>query len=265
MNQVIERRFQARIPSPSSKNLEPENEILLKPIRRVRLYENAADQIQTLILRKKYAPGDRLPSERSLAQQFHISRHSLREALRILDVMGLIEIKVGDGIYVKEVNFLPYIESLNFSIRTRLQVERDTLVKLWETRRMLEVGMVDIAARKINDSFLKSLWWCIEEMKKNIDHQDAFISSGIRFHRLIAEIGQNEVLILVWDMLANLIRTSQNKIYRIPWSPKKALAAHKKIYRALEARDSKKAVEAMKQHMLEEEKALVASVEKRKT
>jgi len=86
---------------------------------------------------------------------------------------------------------------------------------------MLEVGMVDIAARQINDSFLKSLWWCIEEMKKNIDHQDAFISSGIRFHRLIAEIGQNEVLILVWDMLANLIRTSQNKIYRIPWSPRK--------------------------------------------
>ncbi len=71
---------------------------------------------------------------------------------------------------------------------------------------MLEVGMVDIAAKRINDSFLKSLWWCIEEMKKNIDHQDAFISSGIRFHRLIAEIGQNEVLILVWDMLANLIR-----------------------------------------------------------
>jgi GntR family transcriptional repressor for pyruvate dehydrogenase complex len=102
-------------------------------------------------------------------------------------------------------------------------------------------------------------------MKKNIDHQDAFISSGIRFHRLIAEIGQNEVLILVWDMLANLIRTSQNKIYRIPWSPKKALAAHKKIYRALEARDSQKAVEAMKQHMLEEEKALMASVEKGKT
>jgi GntR family transcriptional repressor for pyruvate dehydrogenase complex len=265
VNQVIGHRFQALTSSPSSKDLEPESEMLLKPIRRVRLYENAADQIQTLILRKKYAPGDRLPSERSLAQQFHISRHSLREALRILDVMGLIEIKVGDGIYVKEVNFLPYIESLNFSIKTRLQIERNTLVKLWETRRMLEVGMVDIAAKQMNDSFLKSLWWCIEEMKKNIDHQDAFISSGIRFHRLIAEISGNEVLILVWDMLANLIRTSQNKIYRIPLSPKKALDAHTKIYRALEARDPRKAVEAMKQHMFEEEKALMASVEKRKT
>jgi GntR family transcriptional repressor for pyruvate dehydrogenase complex len=265
VKQVIARRSNIPFPSDPSKKPDPESEILLKPVRRVRLYENAVDQIQTLILRKKYAPGDRLPSERSLAQQFHISRHSLREALRILDVMGLIEIRVGDGIYVKEINFLPYIESLNFSIRTKLQIERDTLVKLWETRRILEVGMVDIAAKKINDSLLRSLWWCIQEMKKNIDHQDAFISSGIRFHRLIAEIGQNEVLILVWDMLANLIRTSQNKIYRIPWSPKKALAAHKKIYHALEARDAKKAAKAMKQHMLEEEKALVASVEKGKT
>ena len=266
MNQVIGRRFPTRPPSAPSKKPEPESEILLKPIRRVRLYENAADQIQTLILRKKYAPGDRLPSERSLAQQFHISRHSLREALRILDVMGLIEIKVGDGIYVKEVNFLPYIESLNISLKTRLQIERNTLVKLWETRRMLEVGMVDIAAKRINDSFLKSLWWCIEEMKKTIDHQDAFISSGNQLHRLIAEIGQNEVLISVWDMLANLIRTSQTKSIPHPLvSQKSPRRPQRSINRALEARDSKKAVEAMKQHMLEEEEALMASVEKRKT
>jgi DNA-binding FadR family transcriptional regulator len=179
--------------------------------------------------------------------------------------MGLIEIKVGDGIYVKEVDFLPYIESLNLSIGNRLQIERDTFVKLWEARRILEVGMVDLASKQINESFLKSLWWCIEEMKKNLNHQEAFISSGIRFHRLIAEIGQNEVVILVWDMLANLMRKSQSKIYRIPWSPRKALAAHKKIYRALEARDPQKAVEEMKHHMLEEEKALKASVEKAKT
>jgi len=101
-------------------------------------------------------------------------------------------------------------------------------------------------------------------MKKNIDHQDAFISAGIRFHRLIAEIAQNEILILIWDMLANLMRKSQNKIYRISWSPKKALYAHKKIYLTLKARDPGRAVEAMKQHMLDEEKALVAALDKRK-
>jgi DNA-binding FadR family transcriptional regulator len=238
--------------------------MFLKPIRRVRLYENAVEQIQTLILRKKYKPGDRLPSERSLAEQFHISRHSLREALRILDVMGLIEIKVGDGIYVKEVDFLPYIESLNLSISSRLQIERDTFVKLWGARKILEMGMVELAVKQATESFLKSLWWCIEEMKKNIDHQDAFISAGIRFHRLIAEMAQNEVLILIWDMLANLMRKSQDKIYRISWSPKKALHAHKKIYLTLKAKDPRKAVEAMKRHMLEEEKALVAALEKGK-
>src|SRR3972149_270334 len=168
VNQVIVRRSRLPISSDPSKNLEPENEILLKPIRRGRLYENAVDQIQTLILRKKYTPGDRLPSERSLAQQFHISRHSLREALRILDVMGLIEIKVGDGIYVKEINFLPYIESVNLSISSRLQMERDSFIKLWEVRKILEVGMVDLSSRQITQPFLKSLWRCIEEMEKNI-------------------------------------------------------------------------------------------------
>ena len=81
--------------------------MLLKPIKRVRLYENAVEQIQSLILKNDYKPKDRLPPERSLAEQLNISRPSLREALRILSVMGLIEIKVGDGIYVKDVSFLP--------------------------------------------------------------------------------------------------------------------------------------------------------------
>jgi len=101
-------------------------------------------------------------------------------------------------------------------------------------------------------------------MKKNIDHQDGFISAGIRFHRLIAEMAQNEILILIWDMLANLMRKSQKKIYRISWSPQSGLHAHKRIYLALKAKDPQRAVEAMKHHMLEEEKALVAALDKGK-
>ncbi len=264
MSKVIALRPQSSLPPLPPKKLKIENEMLLKPIRRVRLYENAAEQIQTLILKKKYKPGDRLPSERSLAEQFHISRHSLREALRILDVMGLIEIKVGDGIYVKEVNFLPYIESVNLSISSRLQMERDSFIKLWEVRKILEVGMVDLSTRQITEPFLKSLWRCIEEMQKNIGNQDVFISFGIRFHRLIAEAGQNEILILIWDTLANLIRRSHDKIYRISRSPKRSLLAHKKIYFALKKRDVQEAMEAMKQHMLEEEMALVAALQKGK-
>jgi hypothetical protein len=110
-------------PEPLPKDLKLEENILLKPIKRVRLYENAVEQIQSLILRNRYKPKDRLPPERSLAEQLNISRPSLREALRILSVMGLIEIKVGDGIYVKDVSFLPYIESVNLSISSRLQTE----------------------------------------------------------------------------------------------------------------------------------------------
>jgi len=262
VNRVISRRSQTPALSDFPENSERDNRTLLKPIRRVRLYENAVDQIQTLILRKKYRPGDRLPSERSLAEQFHISRHSLREALRILDVLGLIEIKVGDGIYVKGVNFLPYIESVNLSISSRLQMERESFIKLWEVRKILEVGMIDLSTRQITEPFLKSLRRCIEEMERNIGSQDAFISSGIRFHRLIAEAGQNEILILIWDTLANLIRRSHDKIYRISRSPKRSLLAHKRIYFALKKRNVQKAVKAMKQHMLEEEKALVAALEK---
>jgi GntR family transcriptional repressor for pyruvate dehydrogenase complex len=252
------------VPSEISrvKELGGENGMLLKPIKRVRLYENAVEQIQSLVLRNQCKPGDRLPPERSLAEQLNISRPSLREALRILSVMGFIEIKVGDGIYVKEVSFLPYIESVNLSISSRLQLEQDSFVKLWQVRKILEVGMVDLLARRITEPFLKSLWHCIEEMEKNIDDPDAFISSGIRFHRLIAEAGQNEILILIWDTLADLIRKSHDKIYRIARSPRRSLLAHKRIYAALKKRNVQKAVEAMKKHMAGEEEALLAALTK---
>jgi len=236
--------------------------MLLKPIKRVRLYENAVEQIQSLILRNRYKPGDRLPPERNLAQQLNISRPSLREALRILSVMGLIQINVGNGIYVKEVSFLPYVESVNLSISSRLQMERDSFIKLWQVRKILEVAMVELLGRRVTEPLLKSLWHCIEEMKKNIDDQDSFISSGIRFHRLIAEAGQNEILILLWDTLVELIRKSHDKIYRIARSPKRSLLAHRRIYFALKKRNVRKAVEAMRKHMAEEEQALLAALVK---
>lgn len=182
--------------------------MLLKPIKRVRLYENAVEQIQSLILRKHYKPGDRLPS-------------------------------------------------VNLSISSRLQMEQDSFIKLWQVRKILEVGMVGFLPKRTTEPFLKSLWHCIEEMEKNIDDQDAFISSGIRFHRLIAEAGKNEILILIWDTLGNFIRKSHDKIYRISRSPKRSLLAHKGIYSALKKRSVRKAVEAMKKHMDEEEQALL--------
>lgn len=238
--------------------------MLLKPIKKVRLYENAVDQIQSLIMRNRYKPGDRLPPERTLAEQLKISRPSLREALRILSVMGLIEIKVGDGIYVKDVSFIPYVKSLNLSISSRLYMERDNFIKLWQVRKILEVAMVGHLEKRVSEPLLNSLWHCIEEMRKNIDNQDVFISSGIRFHRIIAEAGQNEILILLWDTLVDLIRKSHDKIYRIARSPKRSLLAHKRIYFALKRKNVPKAVEAMEKHMAEEEQALLAALTKAK-
>jgi GntR family transcriptional regulator, transcriptional repressor for pyruvate dehydrogenase complex len=258
-------KVRTSIETPRSRGMEREDGMVLKPIKRVRLYENAVEQIRSLILRNRYSPGDRLPAERNLAEQLSISRPSLREALRVLSVMGLIDIRVGDGIYVKEVNFLPYIESVNLSISSRLQMEQDSFMKLWQARKILEVGMVDLLEEKITDSFLKNLKHSIEEMGKNIDNEDAFISCGIRFHRLIAEGGQNEILILIWDTLGNLIRRSHSKIYPIFKSPKKSLAAHKRIYAALKTKDIQKATEAMKKHMAEEELALLTALTKVKS
>ena len=127
----------------------------LLPIKKSRLYENAVDQIKSLILTKELNPGDRLPSERELAQQLCIGRPTIREAIRILDLMGLIEIRLGNGTYVKGLNFLPYMESIVDTISSRLSLEDDSLLKLWEVRKIFELAIMRLASRNMTPQRLR--------------------------------------------------------------------------------------------------------------
>jgi GntR family transcriptional regulator, transcriptional repressor for pyruvate dehydrogenase complex len=233
----------------------------LKPIQRSRLYESAVDQIRSLILADDYKPGDRLPSERELAEQLSVGRPSVREALRILGAMGLIEIRVGNGTYVRDVTLLPYIDSLITHISSRLKTQEGNLLKLWDVRKILEVGNVGLACSRITPGRLDKMAACVQEMEKNIRNRETFISTGVQFHREIAEATDNEILIMLWNNVWDLIlrsdayRRRSSPRFRLRHSPSQSLEDHRRIYRALIRRNQAESLMAMEEHLAKEEEA----------
>jgi len=233
----------------------------LKPIQRSRLYESAVDQIRSLILADNYKPGDRLPSERELAEQLSVGRPSVREALRILGAMGLIEIRVGNGTYVRDVTLLPYIESLIAHISSRLKVREENILKLWEVRKILETGNVGLACSRMTAQRLDKMARCVQEMEKNIKNREAFVSTGVQFHREIAEATDNEILIMlwnnVWDLIlrSDLYRRRSSPHFRMRHSPSQSLEDHRRIYRALSRGNHAESLRAMEEHLEKEEEA----------
>jgi GntR family transcriptional repressor for pyruvate dehydrogenase complex len=233
----------------------------LQPVKKSRLYESAVDQIRSLILANNYEPGDRLPSERELAEQLSIGRPSVREALRILGTMGLIEIRVGNGTYVRDVSLLPYMESLITLISSRMKDCEENILKLWEVRKILEAGNVLLACSRMTSRQLEKIEACVQEMERNIKNRDVFMSSGVQFHREIAAATGNEILILIWNNLwdmilrSDLYRRRYHPHFRMLHSPQQALEGHKKICRALAQGNRGESLRAMEEHLEKEERA----------
>lgn len=235
----------------------------LLPIKKSRLYENAVDQIKSLILTKELNPGDRLPSERELAQQLCIGRPTIREAMRILDLMGLIEIRLGNGTYVKGLNFLPYMESIVDTISSRLSLEDDSLLKLWEVRKIFELAIMRLASRNMTPQRLRAIEQCLQRMKESLQDREAFLLHGEQFHRNLAETTQNEFLYLLYKSLWDMIHRSEFRILSRGYrhganSLRSTLKADQKIYRALAKGDAQEAEKAMEAHLLSEENILMA-------
>ncbi len=119
---------------------------MLRPIKKTRLYEGVVSQIEHLIRTKKLSPGDRLPSERELATTLGIGRASVREALRTLDSTGLIDVRSGQGAFLRNLSVDPYLASIRESLSFLLDVREETLLELWEVRQGLEEQIASHAA-----------------------------------------------------------------------------------------------------------------------
>jgi GntR family transcriptional repressor for pyruvate dehydrogenase complex len=216
------------------------------------LSEKIADKLLTLIREKRLRPGDKLPPERELAQQMGVSRPSLREALRALSIMKIVENRQGSGTYITSLEPETLVEHLDFIIA----LNDKSFLDLFQARKILEVGLANLAAQLITDAELKELEACQARSEASIDDPEAFLNADLEMHQRITDAARNQLLALFMKSINDLNIASRRRTGELADVRKMTQKDHRAILAALKARDPQAAAGAMRDHLDHVEKRL---------
>ena len=203
-----------------------------------------AEQIAEQILSGRLSPLAQLPPERNLATQFGVSRNAVREAVKILQTRGLVEIKQGCGTIVTGDPTMP-VQQAYLDI---LKGEKDVEYKLLEMRIGLETYVAAIAAQRATTRDLKKINQNLDEFRRHVEDLDLCAELDIEFHRLIVDSSQNKLFNLILAPMAVMLleyrRRSLKGADRLT-----VLEHHKAVVEAIEAKDPSLASTLMRKHL----------------
>jgi len=226
-----------------------------KPIKTKKIYEEIVEQIRQLISEGELRPGDKLLSERELSDRLQVSRASVREAMSALEIMGLIEVRPGDGTFIRKTS----VDSIIGPMALILSMEKDTIMELLEVRKVLEVEAAGLAAERATQEEIEEMRDALEQMSLDLNEGKLGEAADHKFHYAIYKATRNSILLrlmnTVSDSMQQNIRTNRQRLYLIPDNPERLLKEHKSIYQAIVARGPKLARECMYEHLYRAEKA----------
>lgn len=228
-----------------------------KPIKTKKIYEEIIDQVKSLIAEGILNPGDKLISEREMADRLKVGRSAVREAFRALEAMGVIEIRQGEGTFIKEVS----TDSLAQTLALFLMTERDTTRELLELRKILEVEAAGLAAQRHTEEESRKMEEALEQMEKDIASGDLGQQADWHFHYAVAEASHNSLLVRLMDSIGDTIRrvlrTARQELYRTPGTPQRLLGEHRAVFDAIRNSRDQEARRAMCEHLERVERALL--------
>ncbi|MBB4660537.1 FadR/GntR family transcriptional regulator [Conexibacter arvalis] len=225
----------------------------LEPVQRSPLYEQVAERVRAFIEASGLAPGDKLMSERGLAEQLGVSRTSVRQALTALRVQGLVEIKHGEGVFLMEAprELIPRLTS------GIVESEVDHPM-IWEVREAVEVQAARLAARRRQDADLAAMEAALSAMEQSIDAGGDGIEGDRGFHAALAQAARNPLLHdLIGQMRDVFDRTSAASLTHAG-RPQVSLASHRAILDAVARGDEPAAAEEMRRHIVRSAQLVVA-------
>jgi len=202
-------------------------------------------QLKAMICGGELAPGDRLPPERELAEQLGVSRSSLREGIRTLTLLGVVETRHGSGTAVAQ----DATTVLHAPFEFLIGLEQPDLVDLYDARRVIECAIAERAALRHTDDQVAQLWNTVDEMAGAAESPARFIDPNVAFHRALAQMSGNVVLTRVMESLMVSIRLAIATTNAVGRDPSVTVAVHRAIAEAVARQDPDAAVAAMHEHM----------------
>ncbi len=206
-------------------------------------------QFHTLIRQGRLKHGDRLPSERSLAEQFGVSRSSVREAIRSLELQGLVRSKRGSGTFIDTANVEGNLDSVMAFITATLSTGGADLTDVFEMRHVLEPPIAALAARRATPEDVQRLRGILFEQRARIDAGGTGVESDTAFHFALASATHNTALIKVVSAVEDILQLSRDRSLQEPGRPLRSLESHWEILQTIEVGDSARALQAMEHHL----------------
>ena len=222
-------------------------------VRRQRLYEDIVQELHSLIRQGVLAHGTRLPSERVLAEQFKVSRSSIREAIRSLELQGLVVSKRGSGTFINTED----LDSVVALIASTLNSGRDTIKDIFEVRHLLEPQIAGVAAQRADPDEVQRLGEILEDQQGQIESGQTGVDADTAFHFALASATHNSALIKVVSAVEGILRLSRDQSLQEPGRAQRSLASHRQILDNVRAGDAAAAREAMEYHLTSVEPAIL--------
>jgi len=212
------------------------------------LKSKAVEKIKAYVVTHRLKPGDRLPPERKMADDFHVSRTVVRDAVKTLDGLGILEVRHRVGIFVANFDG----DRLAKHLTGRLILNRHTAESLFQVRQVLETAIARWAAENCNEIGAEKLKRVLAETKKCLSQNNGnawFGELDRKFHILLAEISDNPVVLELMTNLLSYLRVYSQYTHSIQGRVSESAKQHESIIQAVCAQDPHKACEAMDDHL----------------
>jgi GntR family transcriptional repressor for pyruvate dehydrogenase complex len=215
-------------------------------IQSSRLYEQIITQIQNLVMDGSLRPGDKLPPERELAEQFGVSRTAVREAVKALRERGLVEIQPGRGTFITNDTSEIMRDSLDFVFRVGLS---NGVANLNEVRTLMEPGIAALAAERSSEADIETMTEAVAAMDAAMNDADAFAEADLDFHLALARATQNPLIPILLDPVVDQLREHRKRIFLVEGGPQRGQYHHRRILAGVKKRDPEAARTAMCDHL----------------
>jgi GntR family transcriptional repressor for pyruvate dehydrogenase complex len=229
------------------------------PVQSIRVSEQVAGQIEKRILDGELCSGDRLPTERELAEQFQVSRTAVREAMKMLAQKGLVDMRPGRGTIVIDGAHKAMQHSIDLVMKLKLG-EVGGSDKLVEVREILEVEIAGRAAARATDKEIAVMREAVKIMDESLDDADAFIAADNDFHAALAQATQNTLILILVNSIVHLLSEQRKQIFDTGEGPRRGQFHHKRILESIVKHDPEAARAAMRAHLQQVREDVCASL-----